>query len=447
MMAPELQTLARIFIERLLNTAAEGVALVSLVWVALRLVSRQNSGTRFAIWFSALFGIVALPFVSGSDYISSHLTALPSASLHGQIVLSPSIGFSLFIAWAIGAGLLLFRLGVGLWRVGRFRRNCSEVEPAGLDPAVACIVRDFKSSRRVRLYVSSEATVPAAIGFFRPAIVFPAWLLPQLSGDEVRIILLHELAHLSRWDDWTNLVQKVVKAVFFFHPAVWWIENRLTLEREMACDDMVLAQTASARAYASSLISFAEKLQGRRGLALAQALVGRMHQMSLRLAQILDGERPRRTALWTPVMGLAAGMMALAIGAAPFIPRVVAFQTQPSPSASQQPGAMVHPVVVRPGVETSARAGFAPHARAISAAFHPRTSVPVLKLKGPSRQPVLIRASITEEGLPMQETIFILRTNQFDASGSAIWTLCIWRVGGDNATGRQLESAIFVRLI
>src|SRR5208282_4759507 len=107
------------------------------------------------------------------------------------------------------------------------------------------------------------------------------WLLPQLSAEEIRIILLHEFAHLRRWDDWTNLVQKIVKAIFFFHPAVWWIENRLTIEREMACDDAVVAQTSSPRAYASSLISFAEKLHSARTLALAQFLVSRMRQMSV----------------------------------------------------------------------------------------------------------------------------------------------------------------------
>ena len=79
------------------------------------------------------------------------------------------------------------------------------------------------------------------------------------------MILLHENAHLRRWDQWTNLAQKIVTALFFFHPAVWWIENRLTLEREMACDDIVLAQTASPRDYASFLISFAEKIAKRPG--------------------------------------------------------------------------------------------------------------------------------------------------------------------------------------
>jgi beta-lactamase regulating signal transducer with metallopeptidase domain len=453
MTVPEVQTLARIFTECLLNTAVEGVVLAGLVWTVLRLVGRQNSGTRFAIWFSALVAIVALPFVSGSRFIASHFTALPPASLHRQIVLSPAIAFCLFMAWALVAGLLLFRLSLGLWSVVHFRRNCSELDLAGFDPAIGRIVRDFESSRRVTLYVSSGATVPAAIGFFRPAIIFPAWLLPQLSADEIRIILLHELAHLRRWDDWTNLAQKVVKAIFFFHPAVWWIESRLTLEREMACDEMVLAQTASARAYASSLISFAEKLQGRRGLALAQALVSRMHQMSLRLAQILDAKSPRRTALWRPALGLTAGMLALAVGAAPYIPRVVAFQIQSSPSASKMQASQttsstpVHAVAAIPAAERAMQFRPAPQARAISASFHSRTSVPPLKLKRPSRQPALIRASTGNEEHPMQPTIFILRTTQYDVSGSGVWTLCIWRVGGSNTSDRQFESAIFISVI
>ena len=90
--------------------------------------------------------------------------------------------------------------------------------------------------------------------------------MQELSAVELNAILLHELAHLRRWDDWTNLIQKIVGAVLFFHPAVWWIEKKLALEREMACDDLVLAKTASPRAYAECLVSLAEKSLLRRGL-------------------------------------------------------------------------------------------------------------------------------------------------------------------------------------
>ena len=93
----------------------------------------------------------------------------------------------------------------------------------------------------------------------KPVVVVPGWVMQELSADELNQILLHELAHLRRWDDWTNLAQKVVKALFFFHPAVWWIEKRVSLEREMACDDAVIAETASPRAYAECLTHLAER--------------------------------------------------------------------------------------------------------------------------------------------------------------------------------------------
>jgi beta-lactamase regulating signal transducer with metallopeptidase domain len=430
MTVPNLQILAQVLTERLLNTAAGGVVLAGLVWVVLRLIGRQNSGTRFVVWFLALLAIIALPFFAGSSFVASPSRTLPT--IRGEIVLSGSWAFYLFAAWAVGAGLLLLRLGLGLLRLRHLRRSFSDVDLASLDPAIFRILRDFGFRRQVTLCVSSDITIPGAIGFFRPAIVFPVWLLPQLSAEEIKVILLHELAHLRRWDDWTNLAQKVVKAVFFFHPAVWWIENHLTLEREMACDDIVLTQTASPRAYASSLISFAEKLHSARGLALAQALVGRMRHMSLRVRQILNAKQPSRTTFWKPVAGVSAGLLALVLGAAPHMPRLVAFQNRPRQSQNQR---------IR-----ATNAELQP--RAIAAKFTPRASeiLPQLIARAP-RKPVAMRPRAAREQLPMRETIVVLQTTQYDISGSGVWTLCIWRVRGGNLAEGQLESAIVVSSI
>src|SRR5580658_484994 len=178
MNAPNLQTLAQLFTGRLLNTAAEGVVLAGLVGLLFRLIGRQNSGTRFAIWFSALLAIVALPFLSASSFSASHPGVLSPTPLHGGIILSGSWAFYLFAVWGVGASLSLLRLSIGLWRVGQIRKHCSEVEVSALDPAIATAFRDFGSRRRVKLCVSSDVAVPTAIGFFRSAIVFPAWLLP-----------------------------------------------------------------------------------------------------------------------------------------------------------------------------------------------------------------------------------------------------------------------------
>ena len=118
----------------------------------------------------------------------------------------------------------------------------------------------------------------------KPLVVIPSWATRELSPAEFNTVLLHELAHLGRWDDWTNLAQKVLGALLFFHPAIWWIEKKLALEREMACDDLVLAKTASPRAYAECLVSLAEKNLLQRGIALAQAAVG----LSLRRDELLE---------------------------------------------------------------------------------------------------------------------------------------------------------------
>jgi beta-lactamase regulating signal transducer with metallopeptidase domain len=453
------QALAEVLTERLLNAAVEGVVIAAAAWIFLRLIGRQNSGTRFAVWFSTLVSIAALPLLSGSIAGRAHVQVL--SGLHG-IALSSSWARYMFAAWCGGIFVLLGRLSVGLWRVRNLRRNCAEVnfgsELAGVDSAIVTTLRGLVSGRRVRVCISNEVAVPAAIGFFKPAIVFPSRLLPQLSAAEIEVILLHELAHLRRWDDWTNLAQKILKALFFFHPAVWWIESRLTLEREMACDDMVLAQTSSPRAYASSLISFAEKLQSARALTLAQALVSRMHQMSQRVSQILDAKRPSHTGLWKPAAGVSVGLLALVFGATPYVPQLVAFHapgvekrsTYATPQVAnllERNASALIPVAAK---QSSQKQVFAPHANAIPAAFHPRMSLVPHQLKAMPGAPAMVRTRTAPQQIPVQETILILRTTGYDAFGTPspqVWTLCIWTVDQNSMANRQLESAIVAGLI
>ncbi len=213
-------------------------------------------------------------------------------------------GLLLFLAWVLATCVAMLRLATGLWRLRGLRRSCIVIDAAELDLAVQKTIADFNSSRSVTLATSERLSVPAAIGFFRPMIVIPSWALRELLPEELNIILLHEFAHLRRWDDWTNLLQKIVRALFLFHPAVWCIESRLSLEREMACDDLVLAETANPRRYAECLIALLEKSFVRRGWAMAQAVVHRAREASLRLAQILDVRRPDTSHVWKPALSL-----------------------------------------------------------------------------------------------------------------------------------------------
>ncbi|HEU4413179.1 MAG TPA: M56 family metallopeptidase, partial [Candidatus Angelobacter sp.] len=151
-------------------------------------------------------------------------------------------------------------------------------------------------------------------------VVLPGWLLEETPAEELKYIVLHELAHLRRRDDWTNLAQQVVKAFLFFVPSVWWIERKLALEREMACDDAVLAHSGTPRGYAESLAHVAQRSFVRRQIALAQAAVSRMRQLTLRMAKILDPQRPQSGKLWkpaVPVVVVAAGLCAFSASQGP----------------------------------------------------------------------------------------------------------------------------------
>ena len=137
---------------------------------------------------------------------------------------------------------------------------------------------------------------------------------------------MHELGHLKRWDDWTNLGQKVVRALLFFHPAVWWIDSRLSLEREIACDEFVVAKTSDARGYARCLVSVAEKSVGRRAFAVAVAAVSRVRETAARLARILEQNRPAKLGVSKPAFAGFAVLIIAVMVELPRIPTMVVFR-------------------------------------------------------------------------------------------------------------------------
>ncbi|MFZ3263071.1 MAG: hypothetical protein WA172_03655, partial [Terriglobales bacterium] len=173
-----------------------------------------------------------------------------------------------------------------------------------------------------------------------------------------------------------------VRALFFFHPAVWWIENRLSVEREMACDDIVVAQTDNPMGYASCLVSLLERSLAERGWTMAQAIVHRAREASDRLAQILDKNRPAATDISKPALSLVGAFALLCVVMLPQTPQFVAFDRNPLPTreysaALIQPTA-VQPALVHPAILTAADAQTSLRsATAIPAALKLRTNEPI----------------------------------------------------------------------
>ncbi len=309
---------------QVVDCLVEGTLIAIFAGLVLGTARRQNAGTRFAVWFSALVAIATLPLFGG--LWSSHGTGVSAETAHPAIALPSSWAHYLFGAWAVVAVWLLIGVARGLRHLHVLRKSCIPVDTTELDPLVRDTVERNQSSRSATLCTSDLVRVPTAIGFTKPMIAVPSWVMNELSADELNQILLHELAHLRRWDDWTNLAQKLVKALFFFHPAVWWIEQRVSLEREMACDDAVIAETASPRAYAECLTRLAEKALIQRSMVLAQAALGRIRQTSLRVAQILDVKRdPGAGRSWKPAVSLVAGFAIVCMLGISREPNLIAF--------------------------------------------------------------------------------------------------------------------------
>jgi beta-lactamase regulating signal transducer with metallopeptidase domain len=357
------QVLAQIFADRMLNGVAEGIVLAMFGWALLRVSGRQNSSTRFAIWFSMMVTITALPFFGSIGFAHA---GSPSSS-YSAFQLPGSCAADIFVVWALIASAGLAKIGFGFCQLRRLRRSCKVMDSASLDPLLRDTLAEFGSSRPVTICTSERVRTPAAIGFFKPAIIFPPWTLQELSPLELNAVLLHELAHLRRWDDWTNLAQEIMRALFFFHPAFWWIGRGLALEREMACDDFVLASNSNPRAYAQCLVSVAEKSVLRRGLALAQAVAGRMQQTTQRVMRILDSERPTATKVYKPALGLVTAVSAVCLIALPHAPRLVGFDGNGAKFSESAFRGVATPAL------DSARIG----AKMIPAALHSQSAYPV----------------------------------------------------------------------
>ena len=468
--APFLQSLAQISSERMLNCAVEGVGIAVLAWILLRMIGRQNSGTRFAVWFSALLGIAALPLFG---HLAAGGTELTRQS---EITMPASWALYIFGLWAVVAVAGLMRVGAGFWHLHRLRKTCVGLEVATLDPLLQKTLEEFDSPRTVAVCVSPQLRVPTAVGFVKPLVVLPSWTMQELSAAELNAILLHELAHLRRWDDWTNLIQKVLGALFFFHPAVWWIEKNLALEREMACDDLVLAKTASPHVYAECLVSLAEKSFLRRGLTLAQAAVNRMRQVSLRVSQILDVKRPSATRVWRPAPVLLTGVSLACLLAFSNTPRLISFDAGSGHGSATSPAGATESAIASGDIEASqplpvsarvvpARLELKPNAVSFSGAMAKRdvatkANLPVLvqarvqtrAVRSRKKWPTLLRASATNQAVAFQTLVFVVETRALqaapdDGSDAVVWNLSVWQVTVIRPVRNQVEPGIVAKSI
>lgn len=346
---------ARIVVATLFNSLWEAAILAVLVAAALRLLPNVSATTRYAAWCVALFASLLLPLATALPQIEAPIPAhhssarviIPSAlpktvqrprqavqqpraaaqstssvsapasapalRLPGRIhfALPQWVALALFGAWLVAAVLLLVRLLVNLLRLERLKSDALPL-PVEYRERLQRWASADKGEREVRLCTCESIEVPVAVGLFDSMILIPKHLLDTLTQSEIDQIILHELAHLRRADDWTNGVQRFIQALFFFNPAVLYIAQQLDLEREVACDDWVVDQTKEVRPYATCLTKMAEATAWpHRPLAAPGVFVTR-RGLSVRVERLLRAGRNVRTSVaFGPTGAIVAGLIVL----------------------------------------------------------------------------------------------------------------------------------------
>ncbi len=150
--------------------------------------------------------------------------------------------------------------------------------------------------RTVDLVESAMVRTPMVVGHLKPMILFPMGMINKLTPEEVEGILAHELAHVIRHDYVFNIIQSIVEALFYYHPAVWWLSTQIRNERESACDDIAINLINSKMNYAKALVSIQEMAYYPMNMALGFA-GQRKNQFMMRMQRILNLPQNK-----TPVM-------------------------------------------------------------------------------------------------------------------------------------------------
>ena len=194
-----------------------------------------------------------------------------------------------YVVALYGLGLLVQvgLIATGFYKLNKLKQAGRSRIPAAWQDVFEHILLDLKISKRVGFFLSEYVHVPLVIGYFKPVVLFPVALATQLDLKQVEAILIHELSHIRRNDYLLNLVKTGIETLLFFNPFVWLSSRFIQIEREHACDDLVLDRTGTPLTYAHALLKI-ELLKVKDTPSLSLAASGNSQHLYQRIKRITD---------------------------------------------------------------------------------------------------------------------------------------------------------------
>jgi len=202
---------------------------------------------------------------------------------HGSSMLVDSV----LVVYLVGAALVLMPTCVAMWVAQLRLRRATRVRGARWDALLGEARSTIGLRRSIRLYADRTTSVPMTWGVFRPVVVLPI-TATTWSDDQLRIVLLHELGHVQAHDWAFNLVARLVCALYWFHPGVWWAARSLRDDCEIACDDRVIASGVRRSDYAELLVDAASSIRPACVIRSPALALSRARGLRARIAAVLD---------------------------------------------------------------------------------------------------------------------------------------------------------------
>lgn len=375
----------------LIDSAVKGSLLLALAAIVAACLRRDSAATRHLVWLLAIVALVATPLLSASlpqwrvlpgwaklspaepspaivppaianavqpltnvhESTAHSDTELPAPSIQEPVNIAPTAIAPvttpsaepekaiapwnwlqlLTLGWMLGVGVLLLRLIVARWMLWQTERQATVV--ASDDPLLGDLQTaqsQLGATKSVTLLVHPGQTIPVVWGLLRARLLLPAaargWNEAQL-----RSVLLHELAHLQRGDTWVQLFAQVTCALHWFNPLAWLANWRLSVERERACDDLVLASGVRPSAYAGHLLEVATSFAPARWTQACGLAMVRQSSLEGRLMAVLSKQLNRRTV--SGMLGAVALVLAIGIS----VPVAMLAAMEQAPATNPQPAA------------------------------------------------------------------------------------------------------------
>ena len=318
----------------LFDNVLKATAVLGVAGVATYALRRASAALRHLIWTFALVSALVMPILStalprwempivtvksagpiAGPVASETEIAAPSRSSHpaSRASETPAAGITeaavpdsasalsrfswprvLFAIWTIGLLLIAGRMLVGVIAVQWMARRSDRVLDAPWMKMAIGLASEVGVTPNITFLRSDRAAMPMACGVLRPAVMMPKEA-DEWPTERLRIVLLHELAHVKRRDCLTHLVAQLACALHWFNPLAWIAARNVRTERERACDDLVLAAGTHGPDYADQLLEIARVMRaGHYPAVLAGATLAMAHRSQLegRLMAILDPRVP-----------------------------------------------------------------------------------------------------------------------------------------------------------